>query len=46
MNKLKYLVLVIISSFLISCTQPDILGCSLQGVAGGSNKCYEGVVSE
>lgn len=46
MNKIKYLVLVIISSFLISCTQPDIFGCSLQGVAGGSTKCYEGVVSD
>ena len=43
MNKLKYIVLVILTILIIGCSSSL---CSLQAVAGGSTACHEEVVNE
>lgn len=42
MKRLKYIVLVIITVFIVGCKS----SCSLQAVAGRSDICYQGVSSD
>ncbi len=42
MKRLKYAILIIITVLVVGCKS----SCALQGVAGRSAVCYQGVVSE